>query len=379
MLRNRQTTEPLHEVENRAPLSAESWSSSPHTRSRDWPRPVRTLLRLPLFYKILVANAVIVVIGTVFGATLTQAYLRVEPGYSAVGLIGLLALSGAVVTVLVNAVIVRLALSPLKLLERTAAHVQGGDLDARVPASMLADREMERLSETLNGMLDTLDTYRQRMREVAARAIQAEEEERKRIARELHDDTAQALAVLLIRLRLARGITDPAARDALLEELRVQVSEALERVRRFARGLRPAALEELGLQAALEAHIRTLSESVGLSLKLEAEPYSGDLSPQSEVALYRIVQEALSNAVRHSGADRVVVRLAPEGSVLAASIEDNGRGFDVDAVLNTNEQGLGLFGMRERAAYIGGRVEIRSQLGAGTAVRVLVPLNREVL
>jgi two-component system, NarL family, sensor histidine kinase UhpB len=335
---------------------------------------LRGLLRIPLFYKILIANAVIVVIGTVVGTTISSRYLRQEhDAVSGVAFVVLLALAGMVITLLVNAVILRLALTPLKLLEETAADIRRGDLNARVPRSALTDRELERLTATFNEMLESLDTYRQRLREVAARALRAEEEERKRISRELHDDTAQTLAALLIRLRLVRAVPEH-ERDGVLEELRAELVEAIERVRRFARGLRPPALEELGLEPALESHVRGLAETAGIPIRMEVEPLAADLHPQTELVLYRIAQEALSNAVRHSGADRVEVRLGQRGSSVEISVSDNGRGFAADLVGTEEGVGLGLFGMQERASYVGGRVEIVSRPGEGTTVRAAIPL-----
>ncbi len=337
------------------------------------PALVRALLRIPLFYKILIANAVIVVLGAVLGTAATIEYLRAEPGHSTLWLIALLALGGVVASVLVNAGILRLALSPLRLLEETAARVQQGDLDARAPASPIADRELERLTRTFNSMLDNLAVFRQRLRDIAARALEAEEEERKRIARELHDDTAQRLAALLLRIRVARSASDPAARDALLEEVRTELGATIEAVRRFARGLRPPALEELGLVPALEAHARRLEDSAGLRVQIEADPLEGLLSPQAELALYRIVQEALSNVARHAGAERALVRLTRMDGWVTATVEDDGRGFAVAEVMAHERRGLGLFGMQERAVYLGGRVEIDSRPGAGTRVRAEIP------
>lgn len=339
------------------------------------PAPLRTLLRVPLFYKILIANAVIVVGGTVVGTFILRRYLEEEHGaFSSIAFVALLALIGVVVTVLVNALILRLALTQLKLLERTAERVQAGDLEARVPHSAVTDRDLERLTGTFNAMLENLEGYRQRLREVAARALHAEEEERKRISRELHDDTAQMMAALLIRLRVARAASDPAARDALLEQFRSELAEALERVRRFARGLRPPALDELGLGPALESHVRGLEESVGLTIRMEVEPLDGVLNPQMELALYRIAQEALSNAVRHSGAGEVELRLRRLGDEVEVVVADRGTGFDVARAMEDDGGGLGLFGMQERAAYVGGQVHIRSSPGAGTTVRAVIPV-----
>jgi len=288
----------------------------------------------------------------------------------------LLALVGVIVTLLVNAGILRLALTQLLLLEQTAARIRSGDLSERVPHSAFTDRDLERLTGTFNAMLESLDTYRQRLREVAARALRAEEEERKRISRELHDDTAQTLAALLIRLRLARAAPE-GKKNQVLEDLRAELVEAIERVRRYARGLRPPALEELGLEPALESHVRNLAESVGLNIRMESKPMGDLLTPETELVLYRIAQEALSNAVRHSGAEQVAVRLAPEGANIVITVSDNGRGFLLNSVTTADEGGLGLFGMQERASYLGGRVEIQSSPGNGTVVRGIIPLGGE--
>jgi two-component system, NarL family, sensor histidine kinase UhpB len=338
------------------------------------PRPtlVRRLLRTPLFYKILIANAILVMAGAWLGSAVTAASVRTAPERPLLEVAGLLALAGVLATVLVNALILRVALRPLEHLENTAARVQRGELSARAPRSPVADRELDRITRTFNEMLDAGEAYRARLREVAVRALTAAEEERKRIARELHDETAQLLAVLLIRIRLVRA-ADPDAADALLEDMRREIGQALEGVRRFARGLRPPALDELGLVPAIEAHVRSLREATGIDITIDAAPVGRDLPPEAELAVYRIVQEALSNVVRHSGAGRAEVHLAREGETLRLCVRDDGHGFDV-AAMKQPGGGLGLFGMEERAAYLGGRVEVESRPGAGTTVRAEVPV-----
>jgi two-component system sensor histidine kinase UhpB len=336
-------------------------------------RLLRALLRVPLFYKILIANAALVLLGAVLGSTLTAAYVRAKPGGSILDLASAFALAGVGATVLVNAVILRLALQPLEMLERSAARVQAGDLDARAPVSPMADRELEQLTRTFNGSLDAAAAYRARLREVAARALYAAEEERKRIARELHDETAQLLAALLIRIRVLRN-ADPEALERLLDDMRREIGAALEGVRRFARGLRPPALDELGLVPAIESHVRSVSETGDVRVRLEAEAVDGALTPEAELAVYRIVQEALSNVVRHAAATLATVRLRREGEQLVVTVEDDGRGFDAARVRRADSGGLGLFGMSERAAYLGGRVEVKSTPGAGTRVCAEIPL-----
>jgi two-component system sensor histidine kinase UhpB len=341
------------------------------------PRWAQALLRVPLFYKILIANASILIAAVVAGTALTASFVRAAPGSSTLELMGLIIAIGIVITVLVNAVILRVALSPLAHLGETATRVQSGELDARSPYSPVADRGLTQLTWTFNGMLDSLAMYRRRLRAIAARALNAEEAERKRIARELHDETAQTLAAILIQLRLARGAADTDARDAMLDGVKQELARALDGIRRFARGLRPPALDELGLVAAIDSHIRMLQDAVGLEITLDAEPIGGLLEPEAELALYRIVQEALSNAVRHARATHAVVTVRRHPGRIAATITDDGRGFSVEETMADTESGLGLFGMKERAGYIGGRLEIRSVPGHGTTVEIEIPYAEE--
>lgn len=325
----------------------------------------RGLLRFPLFYKILIANAVI--LGLVIGACSVVAHGAAQTTNYAL-LLG----AGLVLSILSNALIIRLALSPLARLERTARRVQAGDLTARVEPSPLADRELERIATTFNTMLDSGEAYRRRLREVAARALSAQEEERKRIARELHDGTAQTLAALRVRMRVARAAGDGAERDAQLDRLSADLDEATEEVRRIAQGLRPPALDMLGLAPAIESYARALSSGGELQVETDIRSLEGLLTPEAELALCRIVQEALSNAARHSGARRAWVRIGLEGGSVVALIRDDGRGFAVETAMAAT--GLGLFGMQERGAYVGGAVEIESAPGRGTRVRVTIPV-----
>lgn len=339
------------------------------------PRWVRSLLGVPLFYKILIANAMIVIAALLTGTALTANYVRSSPESSTLELVGTLIAVGVVITVLVNAVILRVALRPLADLGETATRVQQGEIDARAPYSPVADRDLTQLTWTFNGMLDSLGMYRRRLREIAARALNAEEAERKRIARELHDETAQTLAALLVRLRLARDAAGKEARDALLDDVKREISDALDGIRRFARGLRPQALDELGIVPAIESHIRALQEATSLEIDLDAEPIGGLLSKEAELALYRIIQEALSNALRHAQASKVTVTIRRHPDHVAASVEDDGRGFSPQQAMAGPDGGLGLFGMKERAGYIGGRLEIHSQPGRGTRVEIEIPFT----
>lgn len=333
----------------------------------------RRLLRFPLFQKILIANAALIVVAAVAASWLTAR------GGTADGLLDAGALAAIIVTAAllsagVNAAILRLALRPLRELERTAARVRTGDLDVRAKVSPLADPEMERLIETFNAVLDSGMRYRRRLREVAARALEATEAERKRLARELHDGTAQTLAAIRVRLRLARACVDADLRATQLDQVGADVGEAIEEVRRMAKGLRPPSLDMLGLGAAIEAYARPFADAAGIELEYQSRGIGSSLAPEVELALYRILQESLSNVVRHSGASRVKVSLRRAADAVILSVEDDGRGFQLEEVMHEDDRGLGLFGMQERAGYVGGRVGIQSEPGAGTRVTAIMPV-----
>ncbi len=334
-------------------------------------RLMKHLLRVPLFYKILVANAVIVAL---VALALVIAVHR-ELGTDVVaGTILIVALVGLLLSLLVNAVIVRFALLPLERLEQTAARVHAGIDDARALPTPLADRELARLIATFNDMLDRTAAQRRRLREVNIRALAAAEDERKRIARELHDGTAQTLAALRVRLRLARTSPDAEARNRILEEISDEIGAAIDEVRRMARGLRPPALDMLGLAPAIESHARIMAEAGGLRLVLDVDAHERALASEAELAVYRIVQESLSNVVRHAGAETVRVALGRRGDMVEAVIEDDGSGFTLERTQSDSGRGLGLFGMQERASYVGGVVDIDSQPGRGTRICVRVPI-----
>lgn len=216
-------------------------------------------------------------------------------------------------------------------------------------------------------------TDHKRLRDFSESALRASEDERRRIARELHDDTAQRLATLILRVRLLADEEDAAARAALLEEVRQEMVDCAEDVKRISRGLRPPELEEVGLSLALLAHIRTLKERLGFQVDAELDDVDPFLDLTGKLALYRIVQEALSNARRHAAARRVELRLfARDDEQVVAEVEDDGRGFEPESRMDV-DRGLGIIGMRERAAMIRGRLTIASAPGKGTTVRVSVP------
>ncbi len=229
-------------------------------------------------------------------------------------------------------------------------------------------------TETLRIVCTVRDvTQQRRLRTFSAGALQATEDERQRISRELHDDIAQRLATLVLSVRRLADESDHDARYALGEAIRNDVVETSDAVRLVARGLRPPELEEVGLALAIQAHARRIQESTGFEVATELESVGNHLDEVQTLAVYRVVQEALSNAKRHSGADRAVVRLRSTAGEVVAEVEDHGKGF----VTHQDDagDGLGVIGMLERTEMIGGRLDVDSTPGRGTRVRVVVPCS----
>jgi signal transduction histidine kinase len=215
-------------------------------------------------------------------------------------------------------------------------------------------------------------TNRKRLRDFSEGAMRASEEERQRIARELHDDTAQRLATLMLRIRVLARVTDIVGWHRGLDELRDEVLQIAEGVKRIARGLRPPELEEVGLVTAIQAHLRGLREGAGFEVEAELGSVDHLLAMDAKLALYRVVQEGLSNVVRHSGAEHARLRLGAEAGLVYVVIEDDGRGFS-ESKVRERGGGLGLVSMQERAVMIGGRMMIDSTPGEGTRIRINVP------
>lgn len=208
--------------------------------------------------------------------------------------------------------------------------------------------------------------------ELMGRVIDAQESERARVARDLHDDVGQALTSVLLGLRLVEGAaSDPGAVRARVDDVRTLVADALGSVRRLAFDLRPTVLDDVGLEAALERLVAETSARSRFSARLDLHGLDADhrLAPELETVVYRIVQEALTNVARHAGASAVGVRVTAGVGVVRGEVSDDGRGFDPAPVAAS----LGLAGMRERAALAGGRLEILSAEGAGTRVVFELP------
>ena len=304
---------------------------------------------MPLYLRVFLINATVL--------TLAAVALVVSPLTVSfpVALTELVVLGAGLTAVLaLNYALLRRAFAPLARLTRFMREVDPLRPGSRVPTED-ADPEIADLTAAFNEMIERLESER---RDSGLRALAAQEEERRRIALELHDEVGQALTAAMLRLDWAEHA-----------EAKEGLRETLEEVREIARRLRPEALDDLGLRNALRALVASLARSAHLDVTPEIQADLPPLSAEQELVVYRVAQEALTNAVRHSDATTVRFRLTSGQGEIVLEVEDDGRGFEpVDA-----SEGSGMRGMRERALLVRARLEIDSAPGRGTVVRLRVP------
>lgn len=344
---------------------------APPIRGFSIPR-LEKLLALPLLYKVLAANSIVILIGATLGTYLAT---QLQGDSRPIILIGFVA-AGLALSVVINFALLKLALYPLDRLRETMRQVQSGDLDHQAQITG-RDPDADQLAVAFNTMLSALDEL---AKSRATQILHAQEQERKRIARELHDETSQVLTSLLISLALLEeSVADPAAR-ARISDTRALAHQTLRAVRNLSIDLRPSALDDLGLLPALRWYIKEYQQKCGIEVELTTSGFKERLSPEMETALYRITQESLTNTAKHAQASKVWVTIKQDGRQALVRVRDDGQGFDAQAVLKTpwQDRGLGLAGMLERASLLDGNVQIHSTPGAGTTIDVTIPLARTV-
>jgi signal transduction histidine kinase len=229
-----------------------------------------------------------------------------------------------------------------------------------------------------------LEAQREALRQISLRLVNAQEEERRRISRELHDELGQALTALKINLDVARrALPDdvPSKLSHSIDEATSLAVQTLETARSLSLELRPSVLDDLGLISALRWEMDRYEQRTGQKISFEADLAGSLLRPELEITLYRIITEALTNVARHANANHIRVHLRVDKRQVFAEVEDDGVGFDVADLFSSSaeRQSLGLVSMRERAELLGGRLEVISQPGNGTTVRVQCPLLTDVV
>lgn len=311
---------------------------------------------LSLFWRIFLLNAAVLVAAA---ALLLLGPITIS---TPVLLTEALILTGGIAFMLTaNAAMLRIGLAPLQRVTRAMTTI---DLLRPVPRTeVVGHGEIADLIRTFNTMLDRLEAERAAS---SARALSAQEDERRRIAQELHDEVGQTLTAVLLELK---RVADQAP-EPVREELRT-VQEitrgSLDEIRRIARRLRPGVLEELGLVSALKSLTTETPTPDGLVIRHHLEPDLPELGREAELVVYRVAQEAFTNTVRHAGAARLELRLARSRRGVELRIRDDGRG------VGDSPEGAGLRGMRERALLIGAGLQVGRPPGGGTEIRLTVP------
>jgi two-component system, NarL family, sensor histidine kinase UhpB len=261
-------------------------------------------------------------------------------------------------------------------LERLIDQIEAIDPSEPAPLELRRSdpiEEIDRLASSFHGLLERIEEERRRSGQLAMRA---QEEERRRLARDLHDEVNQALTAILLRLEALAQET-PAERAPEVAELKRLVNQAMDELLNLARQLRPSALDDHGLVPAVETQLKRFAARTGIEVRLDTRGDPDALPEVVQTAIYRVAQEALTNVTRHAGATVVELDLEEDASGAELRVRDDGGGFDPSVVARTSSDGpgggLGLVGMAERARLVGGELDVRSAPGGGTTVTLRVP------
>ena len=330
---------------------------------------LRRLLSISIFYKVLFANSVIIFFGAT-GGTWLATHLNTSPFATPMSLVIFVAL-GWLISIALNVVVLQIAFRPLTDLGKVMQRVQLGERSLRAPLTGV-DSQADQLASAFNMVLEALDDA---SRQRASQIINAQEQERQRIARELHDETSQVLTSLMISLAvLEESIESPEARERIADT-RALAHSTLRAIRSLSIDLRPSALDDLGLLPALRWYVKEYQKKCSIEVEFRSSGLKERLPAEMETALYRIVQECLTNTARHANARKVHISLKETTNAVKATIKDDGHGFDYEALVKNpgQERGLGLAGMQERAVLLDGALNISSAPGGGTIVEVSIP------
>ncbi len=331
---------------------------------------IRTLilrfLHIPLLWKLLLVNVIVMTLFALAGAVIAVQHVEASPSDPHYDLLALFVVAGVGIDFVVSFGVVKLMLTPWERFEKTVGDARQGQGSLSHTSGPIGDEQLDGLIAAFTDMQDTLAHNSEQVSFLAHKVLYSQEEERQRIARELHDETAQILTSVLLYLKLLEKAAAPGEVQRL-ENLRKLITHALSEVRRLVMELHPRMLDEQGLEATLSHHVDELNAAGSMNVTLQVTGCTRErVSKDLELTFYRVAQEALNNTVHHSHAHCAHVVLKRDAEWLTLEVSDDGVGFDQDAVQAGQPRGLGLAGMRERLALVGGELAIESEPGAGT-------------
>src|SRR6266480_3983777 len=318
----------------------------PSIASKESHKIFRPFLGIPVFYKVLFANSLIIFIGATGGSWLASNLHNSRQTLATPTSLIIFVVVGWLVSVVLNFVVLQIAFRPLMDLGKVMHRVQAGERSLRAPLTGV-DPQADQLASTFNMMLEAID------------------------------DTSQVLTSLLISLAILEGsITTQEARDRIADTRKL-AHQTLRAIRNLSIDLRPSALDDLGLLPALRWYVKEYQQKCSIVVEFAAHGFKERLPAEVETALYRIVQESLTNTARHAYAHKVLITMKEDADAVYATIADDGCGFDVGAVQKSpdHDRGLGLAGMNERAVLLDGSLSIHSGPGHGTTIEVHIPLT----
>jgi two-component system, NarL family, sensor histidine kinase UhpB len=323
--------------------------------------------RSTLLTQVLAVNALLVGVTALIAAIVSRDRLADVADGDGLLVLGLTVTSA----ILLNSLLLRARLEPMERVFRAMSAVDLARPGVRAEAPKRAAKEIHELTDTFNRMLGRLEAER---REAGRAVLRAQEQERSRIAQDLHDEVNQALTAILLRLSATIGDAPWTLRSEL-QETQELVAQAMEELLTLARQLRPTALDDHGLIPALASQVADFGARTGMRASFHHTGDVPQLSDEEQLVIFRVTQESLSNIAKHAGAEGVDVELSFVGRTLLR-VRDDGDGFDADASRRRNGRlrgrpgGLGLSGMRERALLVGGSLDVFTTPGAGTTIEL---------
>ncbi len=342
----------------------------------------RSWNRSPLLYKVLAGNAIVVITGAIGGTIITNALVDVSEVWLAL----FFASIGILLSLVINYLILRDALHPMDALQRMVERIDRGDTAVRAPIEEIGDPQLRRFALSLNTMLERLAAHmrmieanRAQVRRLSGQVLTVQEDERKRIARELHDDTSGALARVILNIEMCEEllVEDQVVIRERMRGTRLLAQQTLENIRKMIFDLRPTLLDDLGLAAAVRWYAKNTLEPAGILVQVDASSHLGRASTRVETAMFRIAQEAINNIILHAHAQHASIQLKRDECKWQLVVQDDGQGFDMSALTreSNGNHHWGLFGIQERVQLLSGTAEVQSSEGKGTTLKVEIPVE----